>query len=390
MQSAFSGCESLKSIEVPQLEYIYQYAFKGCSKLKSFDFSKVYWIGSNAFYECKSLTSISITNTTTISEEAFAYCSSLKSVDLSGLKAIPDNIFGYCSNLKEIKFNPSTLSIGEKTFHSCGFKELTIPDSILYIGEYAFYNNTKLKKVTLGKGLGKFEHNWFDRSSIKTIVIPSSIKDIHQDAFQYLDNVKIEFSEDNVAYRVEDQALIANVNDSLIVTLGILSKVYTVPKSVKIITANSIRNEHSADLMELSGSGPSLKYPRDQNGGIAGSAILKIPQGDIISMQQPTRYFLRICYKDDKRTDIENDYLPTYSVLDARYATENYHYDTLISSKYFSTGECSEKLTDDYKWRHIEGLSSPEIGLIAFIAVAGVILIVLIVLYLLPLCKHDV
>ncbi|EAY05292.1 hypothetical protein TVAG_336840 [Trichomonas vaginalis G3] len=168
-----------------------------------------------------------------------------------------------------------------------------------------------------------------------------------------------------------------------------LGNVYTVPKSVKYIESDSIRNVYAADLAEINAldDGTTEKKPRDQKGGIAGSAILKIPKGDFIYMSpQAERYFLRFCYDNDKYLRTNDQNVKTYDT--SYYATDDYHYEFILQGSKYTIEDCSEKLTDLYKWRHVEGFSKAEIGLIAFIAAAGLIIIILLILYLLPLCKH--
>ena len=77
---AFSGCKSLKSINIPdKIRYINQYTFSGCSSLKDLDLSKnVIDIGRGAFLECTSLERINIyESVTNIADDAFEGCDKL-------------------------------------------------------------------------------------------------------------------------------------------------------------------------------------------------------------------------------------------------------------------------------------------------------------------------
>ena len=104
--SAFDGCTSLTSIEIPD---------------------SVTSIGINAFYNCTSLTSIEIPDSvTTIGSGTFRYCTRLTSIE------IPDGV----------------TSIGTYAFYSCtSLASIEIPDSVTTIGDYAFYNCTSLKDI---------------------------------------------------------------------------------------------------------------------------------------------------------------------------------------------------------------------------------------------------
>ena len=98
-QSAFSGCESLTSIEIQNsVTSIGNYAFSGCpienatiptiavsyipkSNLKTIVINGGESIGNSAFGGCSSLTSVTIgESVTSIGSEAFAYCSSIEAI----------------------------------------------------------------------------------------------------------------------------------------------------------------------------------------------------------------------------------------------------------------------------------------------------------------------
>ena len=100
--SAFSGCSSLTSIEMPNVTSIGESAFSGCSSLTSIDIPNgVTSIGEAAFSGCSSLTSIEIPNSiTSIGYRAFEYCSRLDTIYCyaENVPSIVDNnyFFEYC------------------------------------------------------------------------------------------------------------------------------------------------------------------------------------------------------------------------------------------------------------------------------------------------------
>ena len=98
--SAFAGCSSLTSIEIPNsVTSIGNYAFRGCTGLTNIEIpNSVTSIGESAISGCTGLTSIEIPNSvTSIGESAFAGCSSLTSIE------IPNSV----------------ASIGESAFYNC-------------------------------------------------------------------------------------------------------------------------------------------------------------------------------------------------------------------------------------------------------------------------------
>ena len=96
-KGAFSGCESLTSMNIP---------------------NSVTTIGDSAFHGCKSLTSINIPNSvTTIGAGAFAFCDSLTNINIpNGVTTIGDGAFGYCKSLTNINIPNSVTTIGDSTF----------------------------------------------------------------------------------------------------------------------------------------------------------------------------------------------------------------------------------------------------------------------------------
>ena len=102
---AFSGCDSLISIDLPDgLTTIDNNAFDSCKNLKTVTLpSSVTTIGSYAFQGCTGLTSINLSgcaNLTTIGDNAFYNCSTLKEIILpEKLTTIKAGAFQSCSNL---------------------------------------------------------------------------------------------------------------------------------------------------------------------------------------------------------------------------------------------------------------------------------------------------
>lgn len=100
--SAFSGCGSLTSIDIPDsVTSIGHSAFFGCGSLTSIELPYgVTSIASYAFYNCESLTSIEIPDSvTSIGVYAFSGCSSLTSIEIPGrVTIIHYSTFWGCDN----------------------------------------------------------------------------------------------------------------------------------------------------------------------------------------------------------------------------------------------------------------------------------------------------
>ena len=67
-------------------------------------------IGANAFGNCNSLTSVNFPNVTTIGDNAFDRCYSLTSVKFPNVTAIGGGAFSNCTSLTSVKF-PQTVTL---------------------------------------------------------------------------------------------------------------------------------------------------------------------------------------------------------------------------------------------------------------------------------------
>lgn len=128
--SCFDGCTSLKTLSLPQTEFlINETAFRGCKALEEFDFTNVTSIGKGSFKGCTSLASTpNISAVTTIGEGSFEGCTGLTSLDFENLTSIGTKAFTDCSALKSINFissseTPITVSIGSQAFTGCSVLE---------------------------------------------------------------------------------------------------------------------------------------------------------------------------------------------------------------------------------------------------------------------------
>ncbi len=212
--SAFSGCSSLTSIEIPsgvtsigneafsncssltsvtfgdnsQLTSIGSYAFLGCSSLTSIEMpSSVTSIGYGAFSNCSSLTSIDIpSGVTSIGDSVFTYCSSLTSIEIpSGVTSIGNSAFLGCSSLTSIEIPSGVTSIGNSAFYLCSsLTSVVIPNGITSIGESAFYSCSSLTSIDIPNGITSIgERAFYNCSSLTSVVIPNGITSIGERAF---------------------------------------------------------------------------------------------------------------------------------------------------------------------------------------------------------------
>ena len=227
--SAFSGCTSLRQVNLPSgITTIPDYAFKNCTALTSISFpSSVVTIGNSVFEGCKTLSSVSFNNgLKAIGNYAFSKCSSLYSIyPPSSLETMGVGAFDNCpvekiylSNLKnwcEIEYGggcfsetnrhiyinnseiidlvipDGTTRIGESAFISCkSLRTVLIPSSVVESycndnwGISAFEYSTNIYKITVGQTLAKSRIRAYcgDASKITEIIITNTTELVH-DAF---------------------------------------------------------------------------------------------------------------------------------------------------------------------------------------------------------------
>lgn len=207
-----SWFESLVSVELgANFTKLYDEMFMDCSELKEFTArGPVTAISESAFSGCSSLTTIDLPKTvTTIGEYAFDY-SGLETISLpQSLTSIGENAFAY-SDLTSITIPNSVTSIGESTFYGCeNLTSVTFSDKLEVIPAYTFGECKQLLSIDLPDGLKRIEKFAFMNDSHVTYVkLPASIEYIGPAAFsdfnkleelhyegQLSDWVKITFNE---------------------------------------------------------------------------------------------------------------------------------------------------------------------------------------------------
>lgn len=137
---AFSGCNGLKSITIPD---------------------SITKIEARTFSYCKQLESVTIgKGVNSIGNEAFFGCFLLSSVKLpKGLKELGDNAFNECKSLKTITITAET--IGSFAFHNCYDLKNVNFNGTKTIGKYAFANCTSLKVAYIPKTVEEIKYRAF-------------------------------------------------------------------------------------------------------------------------------------------------------------------------------------------------------------------------------------
>ena len=150
---AFEGCRGLKSITLPDSvkQFGKERMFKGCYLLQSVELPKgVTEIGRETFQDCWSLASASLPEgVVTIKEDAFSKCGKLKTINSpSTLSAIEERAFYLCTSLDSIDLSMLN-KIKSKAFAYCSnLRAVSLPIATKWIyGDYMFKNCTGLKRI---------------------------------------------------------------------------------------------------------------------------------------------------------------------------------------------------------------------------------------------------
>ena len=214
--SAFSGCTSLKSVNIPDSVTSIGYGvFEDCASLTSVTIpNSVTEIDYGVFRGCTSLTSITIPDgVTSIGEWAFESCTSLTSITIpDGVTSIGEEAFGDCTSLTSITIPDSVTSIGICAFENTAYynNSSNWDNGVLYIGnhlieakdnisgnveirqstktiaDYAFCNCNSLTSVTIGENVKSIGiHAFFNCHSLKSVKLSDTTTEIGKKAFGY-------------------------------------------------------------------------------------------------------------------------------------------------------------------------------------------------------------
>lgn len=225
----------IQKIEIYEpIEEIGEYAFAHCSVLQSVSLPKsMRRIGENAFYNCELLFSINLPDSIdTISASAFDGCKALHINHLpKHLSHIGDSAFNWCiidgvtipSCIKEIGKSPFFKNANNITSESSRFVIINslLIDSVT--NELIQLVDSSVKNVSIPEYITKVKDYAFAHSSIETIAIPSTVKELGCGIFwgcEFLSSVQLD-------------CLIERLPDSFFAFSSLTS--FDVPECIKVI-----------------------------------------------------------------------------------------------------------------------------------------------------------
>ena len=174
---AFEDCTSLTHVTIPNsVTNLALNTFSGCTSLKSLEVA-----AGNPVYE--SMDGVLLNK----GQSVLIWCPLGK----TGSYAIPNSVtniggaaFSGCTGLTDVGMPNSITQIEDRTFLGCtGLTSVTIPNSVTKIGAWTFQGCTGLTNVTMPNNIARIEGGTFlGCTNLTAVTIPSSVKSIGSEA----------------------------------------------------------------------------------------------------------------------------------------------------------------------------------------------------------------
>ena len=184
-------CQRLEKINLSYVQFIGMYAFSGCSNLDTGNLSAE--IDKYAF-EGTAVRNLEIKNISKVDECAYRGCDKLESVAISGNGIIPSGLFARCSKLNNVTINEGITGIGESAFRETSIKKLILPSTVITVNDNAFAYCGQLEEAVLDEKLNFIGCRAFINTvSLSEISIPDKVENIGLKCFSYsgIKNVKL-------------------------------------------------------------------------------------------------------------------------------------------------------------------------------------------------------
>lgn len=172
-----------------KVEIIPQWVFAIVPSLEEVRLSySVKTIEDNAFFSCKKLSRINLEHVEVVGENCFKF-SNLEDISLISAHEIKEFAFSNCLKLRKIKFSSNLKTIGEFAFSGdSALVNCHIPSGEIGIG--AFMGCSKLEQISFGKVVSIGNAAFLDCTSLTSVILPSTMKEIGSEAFSGCVNLK--------------------------------------------------------------------------------------------------------------------------------------------------------------------------------------------------------
>ena len=178
-KECFAGCTALTELTMGAgLTELKEGAFSECRALSKIVFNDALsTIGPLAFYNNDALTELVLPDSVrVIGANAFNSCSRLKKLELNeGLQEIGTGAFAYCARLVRIETPHSLTALCTFAFAFCDSLEEAIINGCGFVDAWCFEDCANLRTVTLGEGITALGGEMFIGTSVRQIIIPSTV-----------------------------------------------------------------------------------------------------------------------------------------------------------------------------------------------------------------------
>jgi hypothetical protein len=179
--SAFYGCNSLTTVNMPKLVSIGNNAFFDCTSLVTVDIPNVEKIGFSAFSQ-SGITNMDLPNVIHIESDAFNSCGQLNDIYMPNVEILGDKTFLECVKLVNV-YAPKCISIGLNTFNSCLVLKCVYLPKITVIPHLAFNLCGEVIKICCSKVVSIESGAFKDCGSLRTLDVPL-VSSIFDNAFE--------------------------------------------------------------------------------------------------------------------------------------------------------------------------------------------------------------
>ena len=240
--SAFSGCNQLTSIVLPQtLRNLGREAFLQCTNLTSciIPDSTITEIPFEAFLKAGLIEFRVPEGVTYIEQRSFEQMPNLQRVQLANsVKSVSPWAFYILDALQDPIYNDSMFVLMPMNYQGA----YTIPTGIQVIYKSAFYGCTKITSLTIPEGVKRIEHYglMFSLNAvIKTLHLPASLEYVTPGAIFGGSLRKISVAEGNTHYTTWNNMLMTINMDTVICCPAAINAAYTLPESVVHVAASA-------------------------------------------------------------------------------------------------------------------------------------------------------
>ena len=240
--SAFSGCNQLTSIVLPQtLRNLGREAFLECTNLTSciIPDSTITEIPFEAFWKAGLIEFRVPEGVTYIEQRSFEQMPNLQRVQLANsVQKVSPWAFYILDALQDPIYNDSLFVLMPENYSGA----YTIPSSIKVICNKAFYGCTKITSLTIPEGVKRIEHYglMFSLNAvIKTLHLPASLEYVTPGAIFGGSLRKISVAEGNTHYTTWNNMLMSINMDTVVCCPAAINAAYTLPESVVHVAASA-------------------------------------------------------------------------------------------------------------------------------------------------------